>query len=84
MTTKYLTLLTLIFVSCCGIHTEVEYVYDDITITRIDECGKTTFYYEKGQEKSKSKLWVTYSGINDGFSGYLKFNKSGKVLLLSG
>ena len=62
----------------------MKYVYDDITITRIDECGKTTFYYEKGQEKSKGKLWVTYSGINDGFSGYLKFNKNGKVLLLSG
>ncbi len=84
MMTKYLPFLTLIFTSCCGIHTEVKYAYDDITITRIDECGKTTFSYEKGQERSTGKLWATYSGINDGFSGYLKFNKNGKVFLLSG
>ena len=59
-------------------------MYHDVTITRIDECGKTAFYYSMGQETIKGKLLATYSGINDGFSGYLKFNRNGKVLLLSG
>jgi len=50
-------------------------------ITRIDECGQTTFYYNKTETP---KIKVKYSGINDGFSGYLKFYDDGKVVLFSG
>ena len=82
--TKHLLLLLLLFSACCRLHTEVKYNHDDVTITRIDECGKTTFYYNNGQENSSGKIWTEYSGINDGFSGYLEFCENGKVFLLSG
>jgi hypothetical protein len=29
-------------------------------------------------------IWVKYSGINDGFDGYIRFKSSGKVILLGG
>ncbi len=70
--------------SCCGLHTEVDYRYSDITIKRVDECGKTTFYYYNRQKQNKGIIWVEYSGINDGFKGYLVFSDNGKVVLLSG
>ena len=35
-------------------------------------------------EKEIGKIWTKYSGINDGFRGYLKFEENGKVELLSG
>ncbi len=83
--TKYLTLILITFLSsCCGTHTEIKYKYEDITIRRIDECGKTTFYYQKGKEKIPGKIWAEYSGINDGFKGFLVFKENGKVFLLSG
>lgn len=83
--TKSLALILIILLSsCCGTHTEIKYKQADITIKRIDECGKTTFYYQKGQEQILGKIWTDYSGINDGFKGYLVFNKNGRVLLLSG
>jgi hypothetical protein len=83
--TKYLTILLIVFLSsCCGTHTEIKYKYADITIKRIDECGKTTFYYQKGQEQISGRIWAEYSGINDGFKGYLEFNENGRVSLLSG
>jgi hypothetical protein len=74
--------LVLILSSCCGLHTEVTYNYNGTTIKRVDECGITTFYYNS-IEKNSGEIWVKYSGINDGFSGYLKFEEDGKVLLLS-
>jgi hypothetical protein len=74
-------LFTLILFSCCGIHTEVTYSHKGTIVKRIDECGETTFYY--GAKKDLGKIWVKYSGINDGFSGYLIFGENGKVLLLS-
>ncbi len=82
---KYIiiTLLALTITSCCGLHTEVTYSYKDTKIIRIDECGKSTFYYNK-YDKDSCMIWVEYSGINDGFSGYLIFKDNGKVLLLSG
>ena len=62
----------------------VTYAYGEVSITRIDECSRTSFYYTKGHSDSAGKIWVEYSGINDGFSGYLKFHDNGKVTLLSG
>lgn len=69
--------------SCCKLHTEVTYRHEGTIVKRIDECGISTFYY--GDQSSKdNKIWVKYSGINDGFSGYLKFEENGNVVLLSG
>jgi len=70
--------------SCCGLNTEVDYQYSDVIINRIDVCGKTTFHYQNGNNKNIGKIWVKYSGINDGFSGYLVFKENGKVQLISG
>ena len=43
------------------------------------------FYYNiLGEAKQAGMIWVEYSGINDGFKGYLVFQNNCKVLLLSG
>lgn len=84
---RYLGLLLLVvsFSSCCRLNTEVYYKYNGVTIKRVDKCGETTFYYHQGNgEVIPGKIWAKYSGINDGFSGYLRFSTSGKVELLSG
>ncbi|MCI5051038.1 MAG: hypothetical protein MRY57_01915, partial [Candidatus Pacebacteria bacterium] len=47
------------------------------------ERDRTTFYYDR-IDNNAPKIWVEYSGINNGFSGYLKFEGNGKVSLLSG
>ena len=73
--------ISFILVSCCGLHTEVRYTYENITVVRIDECGKTTFYYEDNLGEKRGEIWLKYSGINDGFEGYLEFNKYQKVTL---
>lgn len=81
-----LVLLTLgLMSSCCGLHTEIDYQFNDVNIKRVDVCGKSMFYYNKiGEEKIDGLIWAEYSGINDGFKGYLVFHDNGKVLLLSG
>jgi len=76
-------LLTLTITSCCGLHTEITYSFKDTIIMRVDECGKSIFYYND-IDNGSCRIWAEYSGINDGFSGYLKFEDNGKVLLLSG
>lgn len=78
---KIIFLLTL--TACCDIRTEITYIYNGTVIKRVDRCAKTTFYYGE-IDKSAGRIWVEYSGINDGFSGYLKFEENGKVYLLSG
>jgi len=83
--TKELTAIILSifsFISCDN-KVEITYSYNDVVIKRIDKNGKTIFYHNKlGNENPQ--IWVEYSGINDGFSGYLKFNENAKVSLLSG
>lgn len=79
------TLLLIIFISsCCGLHTEVKYKHKNVVVTRVDECGETSFYYGEELDKNKGRIWVEYSGINDGFKGYLEFHENGKVTILSG
>ncbi|MBY5952861.1 hypothetical protein KUV23_17905 [Algoriphagus marincola] len=78
----YLILLV-IFSSCCDTHVEVTYEYEDVVIKRVDECGISTFYYGEISNNSP-RVWATYSGINDGFSGYLVFGENQKVMILSG
>jgi cupin superfamily acireductone dioxygenase involved in methionine salvage len=63
---------------------EITYRYDNIVITRIDYYGKTEFYYGKTDSINTGVIWAKYSGINDGFKGYLKFEDNGKVFVLSG
>ena len=70
------------FVSCDS-KVETVYTYKDIVIKRVDKNAKTIFYYDE-ISKDSPRIWVEYSGINDGFSGYLKFDESGKVTILSG
>lgn len=53
-------------------------------IRRVDECGRSTFFYHNQGKQGQGKIFVEYSGINDGFSGYLKFEETGRVVLLSG
>lgn len=71
-------------VSCCGLHTEITYEHKGIVVTRIDECGITSFYYKNSQNESAGKIWVEYSGINDGFDGYIKFDSTKIVTILAG
>jgi hypothetical protein len=58
-------------------------MYKDTVIKRVDQNGKTTFYLNEISQDSPH-IWVEYSGINDGFSGYLEFTENGKVSILSG
>lgn len=75
-------ILLLIFSSCCNTYIEVTYEYEGVVIKRVDECGVSTFYYGEISDTSP-RVWATYSGINDGFSGYLVFGKD-HVMILSG
>ncbi|MBS2214005.1 hypothetical protein KEM09_21530 [Carboxylicivirga mesophila] len=80
----FLFLIIFVLSSCCGLHTEVDYKYEDVIIKRVDVCGKTTFHYQNKLNDKAGIIWVNYSGINDGFSGYLVFKENGKVELLAG
>lgn len=80
--TMVIILLVIAFASCDS-RVEIVYSYKDIVIKRVDKNGKTIFYYDEIR-KDSPRIWVEYSGINDGFSGYLKFDDSGKVSILSG
>lgn len=82
---KYLTVLFawVLISSCCGLHTEVKYEYQNVVLTRIDECGITTLYYGNDTGEKYGKIWMEYSGINDGFDGYVKFEKGGKITIMS-
>ncbi len=81
---KYLIfLLALTLTACCNIGTETTYSCNGTIIKRVDKCSKTTFYYGD-INKSAGRIWAEYSGINDGFSGYLVFDDNGKVSILSG
>ena len=63
---------------------EIKYSYNGVEITRFDFYGKTEFYYSENDSLNSGFIWAEYSGINDGFKGYLKFDENGKVFLLSG
>jgi len=78
-------LISLFLTSCNQSTMEAHYEYAGVVIKRVDRPGETSFYYvAPNPEKVYGKIWVRYSGINDGFSGYLRFFKNGKVELLSG
>ncbi|MGI6292332.1 MAG: hypothetical protein ACOXZH_07930 [Bacteroidales bacterium] len=65
-------------------HTEVLYTYKNISILRVSYPSKTSFYYYKNNKKINGKIITTYSGINNGFSGYLCFHSNNKISILSG
>ena len=79
-----LFLISVIMSACCEVENVTKYIYGKVVITRIDECDRTTFYYGDEVNENLSKIWVEYSGINDGFKGYLQFHENGEVSLLSG
>ena len=79
-----LFIITVLFSSCCDIPVKTTYTYNGVTITRLDKCDNTSFYYGEGKAKYKGRIWAEYSGINDGFRGYLQFQKNGKVRFLVG
>lgn len=76
------SLLFTLFISCDS-KVDIEYSYKDVVIKRVDENGKTSLYYNEVTDNSP-KIWVKYSGINDGFSGYLVFAENKEVYFLSG
>lgn len=75
--------LSVLGIASCNSDIEIVYTYKDTVIRRIDKNGETTFYYDEINRDSP-RIWAEYSGINDGFSGYLKFDESGKAIILSG
>lgn len=82
---KIMIILVVLFLySCVDSNNEIYYSYKDTVIKRIDEAGETSFYYMDKESDSNCRIWAEYSGINDGFAGYLKFDDNGKVTLLSG
>lgn len=83
MRNLYMMLIPLLGYSCCEIHHESSYIFHDKIITRIDKCGETSFYYQTGNNKPVGRIYAKYSGINDGFRGYLSFDVKGKVTILS-
>ncbi|TRZ45528.1 hypothetical protein D3A96_05975 [Robertkochia marina] len=62
----------------------IRYSMGDVVITRVDECDKSSFYYGEKSSNESGVIWVEYSGLNDGFKGYLKCQENGKVILFSG
>jgi len=80
----YIIILSLFLYSCCEKNNKTIYEHSGIKITRIDKCDKTIFYYQNDKNQNAGEIWAEYSGINDGFSGYLKFYDNGKVSILSG
>ncbi len=93
MKVYYLLFIALIVIGCQPMNNttdkadpiyEITYRYNDIVITRLDYYGKTEFYYGEKDSLNTGVIWAKYSGINDGFKGYLKFEENGKVFLLSG
>jgi len=77
-------LLLITLTGCCGLHSEVKYQYGNVVISRVDECGKTSFYYGAEPDNDNGIIWSEYSGIGGNFKGYLVFHKDGKVSLFSG
>jgi hypothetical protein len=84
--TRYIVIvLSIILPSCCSlVSNKITYSYNDVCIKRIDECGKSTFYYYRNKLKENGEIWTEFAGINSGFSGYLQFEDNGSVKLLSG
>jgi len=63
---------------------ETIYNCNGIEIKRIDTPGKSRFYYYAGDSLITGLIYSRYSGINDGFDGYLEFRGEGKVQILVG
>lgn len=93
MKTYYVLLFGLIIIGCQNRNREIKqvdpinlitYKYNGVMITRIDKPGISKFIYGEKDDQNIGVIWAEYSGINDGFKGYLEFLDNGKVFLLSG
>jgi len=70
--------------SCNENQTVVRYIYNDVTITRIDKAMETSFYYSTPKKRNAGRIWVNYSGIDSYFEVMLMFDvKSQKVQILA-
>jgi len=83
---RFLILIFILFISSCSdVNKKTLYKYHGIEILRVDQSGKTTFYYKNKDGKTiDGSISIKYAGINDGFSGYLQFNDDDKVEILVG
>ena len=74
--------IVLLFCSCSEEKIETIYAYKGVEILRLDRPGSTEFYYSKNGINHEGKISAIYSGINDGFAGYLVFHENGTVTLV--
>lgn len=79
-----LFLLSCIIYSCCERRSETIYTFGNLSITRIDRCAKTYFYYSTPQKKDAGVISVEYHGFtNSWFKAYLDFDTiNSKVSIL--
>jgi hypothetical protein len=75
---RIILVIFLFLLSCSEEHTEIKYTYEDITVTRVDQCAKTTFYYSSPNVNKTPKIWVEYHGLSGDFTAYLKFDTIGE------
>lgn len=78
----FLFIISFLLSVCCEIHNEIKYYFQGTEITWIDECGRTSFTYYTPDGNNVGIVLAEYSGINDGFSGYLEFDQDGRVTIL--
>lgn len=77
-------LSVMLLTSCNDNQTEVRYICNDVTITRVDKATETSFYYSTPQKRNAGRIWLNYSGIDSYFKVMLMFDvRSRKVVILS-
>ena len=72
--------------SCCEKRTKTIYTYGDLTITRIDHCSKTYFYYSNPNVKENvGYIWTEYHGLtNSWFNEFIEFDTiKSKIIIYS-
>ena len=75
------------FCACCEKRTEIIYTYEDLTITRIDRCSKSYFYYSNPNvKKDVGYIWTEYHGLtNSWFNEFIEFDTiNSKVIIYEG
>ncbi len=77
---KYIIYIFLFILLSCT-NSESRYIYNGVTVSRVDKDGEVRFYYgDINDENAKHpSVKVEYSGFNSGVDGFLLF-KSDKVV----
>lgn len=76
-------LLVISLLSCNSVEKEITDSYKNHVVKRLDYSNRSILYYNSVGDESPRYV-VEYSGLTNGFSGYLRFNENGQVELLSG